>query len=233
VIIEMACILRAYATLAKNSEKKIMPKFIGNLLVALALSWAGSAVAIPIIVDGKEWLQPKDFTDLSWNDINAVCPAAAGGVCSGSLNLIDVTGYTWAALDQVNALFNAIIGANVLGPGPDFANIAPAGTWFDEIVGAGFAPTLVVAFEAEYIFGLTRTTRIIGIHEYAAVGAAITGNGQDSVTTEGGLFKAETDPDYGAWFVRTASVPTPATATLMALGLAVAVFSRRKRAVHG
>ena len=55
-------------------------------------------------VDGREWLQPADFTYLSWNDINAVCPE---GACAGTLNDHDMTGWTWASVDDVNALFNA------------------------------------------------------------------------------------------------------------------------------
>ncbi len=57
-----------------------------------------------ITVNGNEWLQPALFTNLSWNDINAVCPA---GVCSGELNGYDMTGWTWASIDDVNALFNS------------------------------------------------------------------------------------------------------------------------------
>jgi hypothetical protein len=68
-----------------------------------------------ITVGGKEWLQPNLFTKPSWNDINAVCPA---GVCRGELNGIDMTGWTWASVDDVNALFNYYIGTEELGPGP-------------------------------------------------------------------------------------------------------------------
>ena len=71
-----------------------------------------------IKVDGKEWLQPALFTNLSWNDINAVCSADTG-VCSGVLNDYEVTGWTWASVDDVNALFNHYIGRDELGPGPD------------------------------------------------------------------------------------------------------------------
>ncbi len=33
-------------------------------------------------VDGKTWLQPRDFANYSYNEISAVCP---GSVCSGNL----------------------------------------------------------------------------------------------------------------------------------------------------
>ena len=69
-----------------------------------------------ITVNGKEWAQVDLFYDLSWNDINAVCPS---GICSGELNGFDMTGWTWASVEDVNTLFNYYIGFEALGPGPD------------------------------------------------------------------------------------------------------------------
>ena len=69
-----------------------------------------------IEVEGKQWYQPDLFSNLSWDDINEVCPK---GACSGKLKGQDVTGWKWATIDDMNALFNHYIGANVLGPGPD------------------------------------------------------------------------------------------------------------------
>lgn len=69
-----------------------------------------------ITVDRKEWLQPNLLTGLSWGQINAVCPE---GECSGVLKGYDMTGWTWASTEDVNAMFNYYIGSTVLGPGPD------------------------------------------------------------------------------------------------------------------
>jgi hypothetical protein len=68
-----------------------------------------------ITVNGNEWLQPALFTNLSWNDINAVCPE---GVCAGVLNGINMNGWTWASVKDMNDLFNYYIGSELLGPGP-------------------------------------------------------------------------------------------------------------------
>ena len=54
-----------------------------------------------VTVDDNEWAQVDQFTNLSWNDINAVCPA---GVCSGILNGYNMTGWTWASGGDVAAL---------------------------------------------------------------------------------------------------------------------------------
>jgi hypothetical protein len=84
-----------------------------------------------VIRGNREWLQPAAFTNLSWNDISAVCPA---GECSGNLNGIDLNGWTWASVDQVNALFNSYLadagvsGSDLLGPGADSYTEASS-TW--------------------------------------------------------------------------------------------------------
>jgi len=88
-------------------------------IVALLLAvQAATAWADPVIRGGKEWLQPADFTSLTWNEVAAVCPPP-GGACSGFLNGIDVTGYSWASVDDVNALFNSYGIVPPLGPGLD------------------------------------------------------------------------------------------------------------------
>jgi len=68
-------------------------------------------------VNGKLWAQPGLFSEISWNDIEAVCPNPTG-LCTGDLNGIDLNGWTWASVDDVTALFNYYIGSDVLGPAP-------------------------------------------------------------------------------------------------------------------
>jgi hypothetical protein len=71
-----------------------------------------------ITVEGRVWAQPDLFAYLSWNDINAVCPDGACAI-GGMLNGHDMTGWTWADVDEVNSLFNFYIGRGALGPGSD------------------------------------------------------------------------------------------------------------------
>lgn len=51
----------------------------------------------------KQWLNPAAFYSSTWNDVNSVCPPP-GGMCEGTLDSIDVTGYTWASLADIDAL---------------------------------------------------------------------------------------------------------------------------------
>jgi hypothetical protein len=94
-----------------------------------------------ITADGKEWAQVDLFTGLSWEDINAVCSADTG-VCSGVLNGYDVTGWTWASVDEVNALFNFYIGSAVLGRGPDLLIGQWDSIWAPTIFDNGWRPTI-------------------------------------------------------------------------------------------
>lgn len=95
-----------------------------------------------ITANGKEWLQVSLFTNLSWNDINAVCPVGNAGVCSGTLKGYDMNGWTWANGDDIAALFN---GYGVLPPltTPNFVGSrnAPDSAWAPAFFGAGWRPT--------------------------------------------------------------------------------------------
>jgi hypothetical protein len=99
--------------------------------------WKPAILGI-VVVDGKEWLQPDLFTNLSWNDINAVCPE---GACAGTLNGQDLTGWTWATVDDLNALFNYYIGTEVLGPGPDIYVVSPDSEWAPAFFNDGWRGT--------------------------------------------------------------------------------------------
>jgi hypothetical protein len=79
---------------------------------------AAPSLGDPVTRAGKEWLQPTDLRGLSWNEVAVVCPPP-GGICSGFLNGIDVTGYTWANVEDSNGLFNSYGIVPPLGPGPD------------------------------------------------------------------------------------------------------------------
>ena len=67
-----------------------------------------------ITIGDKQWYQPTLFPDLTWYEINAVCPA---GVCNGSLNGQDLTGWTWASTDDMKELLNGYIGHEALNSG--------------------------------------------------------------------------------------------------------------------
>lgn len=109
------------------------------VLTLALLVQAATAFAAPVFKDGKEWLQPADFTNLSFAQIDAVCPASAGRVCTGSIDGTDVTGFVFASIADVRALM-ASYGA----PAPDHCTGAaarePDSSWLPAIL-ADFGPT--------------------------------------------------------------------------------------------
>ena len=88
------------------------------LIISSAFSQSATAVPITdtVIVGDKEWAQVVLFTSLSWNDMNAVCPAGVCGV--GTLNGFDMDGWTWASRadvgDDVDWLDAAIANGGLL-----------------------------------------------------------------------------------------------------------------------
>lgn len=138
-----------------------------RIIAGLTLSLATLlAQAVPItdtvIVGDKEWAQVNLFAELSWNDINAVCPA---GVCgTGTLNGYDMSGWAWASVFDVGALFNQLT------PHPGaiafFAqgNSLWAPAFFDVV---GFDPTPhAVVVTARYVQGWTNSLNGISGEAY-------------------------------------------------------------------
>jgi hypothetical protein len=165
-------------------------------------------------VDGQEWLQPAAFTGLSWNQIDAVCPSETG-VCEGVLKGYNLSGWTWASVDDLNALFNHYIGSNQMGPGPDFFMAGTDSTWgtafFDDgwqVTGRGFFP------ESRATAGALRELRDNGDAYEAMLSESVPGawypppgdwdtpDPFDAVITSRGNPVDERYDSVGAWFYR-------------------------------
>lgn len=165
-----------------------------------------------VTANGRLWAQPADFTNLSWNDIHAACPA---GLCTAGalLNGFVMTGWRWATVDDVNALFNSYIGSTQLGPGPS-QYIPPLSVCFPTQTGA--CPFAVITAFGEagkfdstdtnydsylYLTGLVSEVPSPADAYKATAGANIAG----SVIWASNLTQARTlaSPTVGAWFYRT------------------------------
>jgi hypothetical protein len=206
-------------------------KPIGRLLVVLAFGWAASASAalLPLVtVNGQEWLQPRDFLNLSWNTIAAVCNSTTGDCGSGALGeAANMDTWTWASTDDVNALFNFFLSGDPLGPGPSQTQ-APLNTFFPDFFAAGFLPTGT----GITLLGFTRETCTSGCggSNIAWASQFLQFRTSDFVSTDTILPKSYSAQTIGAWMYRdvVATVPSSATLPLITLGLAALGFSRRK-----
>lgn len=207
-----------------------------RMVVLMVAAWTGSAAAGPITdivtVDGREWAQVDLFENLSWNDVNAVCP---GGVCgSGTLNGFDMSGWTWASTDDLNNLFNYYFSISdapppPLGPGPD--DVLTSGAGPNSYAGLFFAD----GWRANHNF-LPGTSETIGRMSdspttIGSVGVWIGGPFGDQSLAGTNYSTAVFGPTApGAWFSREAvDVPSPGILPLLGLGIAALGFSRRAK----
>lgn len=128
------------------------------------------AVESGVARDGKLWLQPLQFTGLSWNQVASVCPPS-GGVCNGVLGPVDVTGYRWASYTDV---IEFLQGYGV-----------PSGPWqfFYEEAGSEWAPQILADLhptgsEADLEFVASWSSYSLG--EVAELADAFAAQGIDS-----------------------------------------------------
>ncbi len=179
--------------------------WIRTLAVIFTL-FSTAALAQPVIKDGKEWLQPVDFVNLSWNDVALVCDPDTG-LCDGELNSIDVTGYTWASVDDVNGLFNTY---GVTPPLTSPTQYKEVGSSWAPLAFGDFEPTYTMPDSMDYIWGWTR---ILLPQHYAyspTISDYFNDSSEDIVNTAELTYAYVPNLALGAWLYRTHSIAGPA-----------------------
>lgn len=150
-----------------------------------------------IIVEGREWAQVDLFADVSWDSVDAVCPAANDGVCDGSLNAWNVTGWTWAHLEDVNRLFNVYISPVVLGPFSPDSHTEADSLWAPAFFAAGWR-----IFSGPSAGILQGWTRIQSDSSNGFLGYLDPGLDEDRVGTDRTFGKSGSSGNLGVWLYR-------------------------------
>lgn len=212
-------------------------KKITHLLAVLVLTGgvgsANASLMPPVTVDGRDWLQPVDFINLSWNTMNSVCNATTG-LCSGSLGGNSLDGWIWASVDDVNSLFNHYLGAaHTLGPGPDTFEQAD-GVWALAFFADGWLMTNGgIDTGIKEVFGSTRDTVTDGASGATLANIGLMswgtrdGSPVETTTTTAKAQTSDSSPNIGAFIFRP--VPSPGTLPLLGLSLAALAYCRRER----
>lgn len=197
--------------------------WIAGFVVAVSQAVAAGPINDSVIVGSQEWAQVNLFTNVSWNTLNTQCP---GGVCSltSAVNGYDLDGWTWASIDDVQALFNTFTGQAASAPSEYTQIDSNWGPIFTSV----FTPTST-ELGSTFVFGLTSTYISFGDVALALVNDSPAG--LDTASTEYITQQENAYVTLGAWFVRAApiEVPVPATLALFGLGLASMLMNRRKR----
>ena len=204
---------------------------------ALALLFTGTAVQAGFVDSGgREWRSPNDLGDVTWAALDASCwqPGDAGArvACIGSVNSVDLTGWTWASQSEVSALLQDRVTAHggVWGATTTFnvslASAVAAATDLGLMSGSGLPLTAGIANDLFLNAGSLLAPVLY-------VGDA--GNGFGIVGLQDGLFQTDSRPVIGAWLYRQSAVgapngvPEPAGLALLGLGLVATQRMRAKR----
>ena len=179
----------AEAVIASDTVFYVMPRFK-----------RAAPIVDTVTVDGTTWAQVDLFLDIPWSDLNAACP---GGPCTNGAVLAgyDMTGWTWATLGEVGALFQATT--------PHPGGIAEYSEfilgnfqWADDFMDiVGFRKTFdLLSLQARVVTGYASGP---GIEPKAHIQRFVFPENYAAATTTGGDTATALQERNGAWFFQT------------------------------
>jgi hypothetical protein len=240
---------------------KFLNTKIAGIAAVLLFSLSISAAPIPFSgpttgatgnmqeIDGIYWAQPKLFTNLSWTDIDTVCPL---GACAsgGTLKSYDMTGWHWASTADMNGMFNYLIDGGIA--------LGSQGITFSEdnnfeiqklVTDFGYTDNNGSYYGYDQLFGLTsslyETDNTQGTYSRYVDWCQFNGtcSQDDLVETGKKISMTNKGNSFAAWFyygdvspsgittplANTANVPEPSTLAIFALGLMSLAARRFKK----
>lgn len=175
------------------------------LLVFIVYSSYVTSVWSGPTINGLEWRQVTETSTISWNEVSTVCNQSTG-VCNGSIETVDFTGWTWASVDEVTDLFNAILPgtANDLTKGGDTIN--ETNSQLPASFFTVFEPTYIDS-NVQAIFGWSRDKNTNSMPLDPSVSNQFDPNGVDVITTQNSGSASIKSPGVGSWLYRASGSP--------------------------
>jgi hypothetical protein len=214
-----------------------------QVLLLLSILFACPTVLATPITDTitageREWAQVDVFSGISWEDVDAACPA---GVCSGTLGHngvdYDMDGWEWASVDSVSSLFNYYLGGPFMSGPSSAEGDGITESFFDAgwraTVDNGGSPAVQTSPSWIGLFGWTSTiVPGTGIYLGGALDLEFNFSGvEDFYTTDAidefSNFFLGQSYGAGAWFSREATVDLPPTFTMMLIAMLVLQMTQR------
>lgn len=217
--------MRTTRTRAARPARKAARSVALKAALTATLMAAAAAPALAADVDdgqGRLWRQLVDTTGLTWQQVAEVCALDGRTACSGSAGGRDLSGWTWATQGQVIDLFNRYLPADAaLTPGnPGVGGFTGFFAAESLLSGAAFAPTF--SFCITYACGASGAGWLASEGGVASASWNTTPVSIDGALSAGGFADPASASAYtGVWLWQAAApVPEPASALLMALGVA-------------
>lgn len=199
--------------------KKILYIALLNWLILHSIASNAISITDTIIVGDREWAQVDLFVSQFPDDVNGmetICSRTTGTCGNGALNGYDMQGWTWASVDDVNALFNEYIGSAEMGPGAD-AYFEIGSSWAPSFFVDGWRATSAGA-DFNAITGLTRNidSGTLGTIE-GSLGDGLDLLDSDSAFSQNPYAVFSPLPVVGGWFYREARNQKSAPAVIPTL----------------
>lgn len=204
---------------------------VTGLMLGIFMLVGSSANAV--MVNGVDWRQPTETVNFNYNDMATIYNVNTGGLLDpnkSTLNGVNFSGYVWASIDEVKAMFSSFDGLT-LGSTSEFIGMVNS-SWAPAFM-AKFAPTGISndSFgQNQSVEGLSRSVRGGDSALWGYVYNSVAQDRADYASIGMSYFDRKNN-QAGVWLYsgEATAVPEPTSILLIASGIASLIGLRRKK----